>query len=204
MIENTSQRHPIEHLAGCLDGNTSNYIEGMERTGQQQLLKSDLLPANAGRVWSGEGGAMLDISGWDVLEQWGFQRGERVEGDPLFVRATLPEGWSRKGSEHAMHSTIVDDRGVERVSVFYKAAFYDRRASMSVITDPGGNLGSTAIYSDAAVALPDEWALLTTEERDGFRGALDSYLRRAEEYPDIYEDRVPRVRSLLALVEAAA
>lgn len=204
MIENTSQRHPIEHLVGCSDGNTSNYIEGMERSGQQQLLKSDLLPANAGRVWSGEGDGMLDISGWDVLTQWGFQRGERVEGDPLFVHTTLPEGWARKGSDHAMHSTIVDDRGVERVSVFYKAAFYDRRASMSVITDPGGNLGSNAIYGDAALALPDEWSVLTTEERAGFRGALDSYLRRAEEYPDIYGDRVPRVRDLVALVEAAA
>ncbi|CPT66581.1 Uncharacterised protein [Mycobacteroides abscessus subsp. abscessus] len=204
MIENTSQRHPIEHLVGCLDGNTSNYIEGMEQSGQQQLLKSDLLPADAGRVWSGEGDGMLGINGWDVLEQWGFQRGESVEADPLFVCATLPEGWSRKGSEHAMHSTIVDDRGVERVSVFYKAAFYDRRASMSVITDPGGNLGSNAIYGDAAVALPDEWSVLTTEEREGFRGALDSYLRRADEYPDIYGDRVPRVRDLVALVEAAA
>lgn len=204
MIENTSQRHPIEHLVGCLDGNTSNYIEGMEQSGQQQLLKSDLLPANAGRVWSGEGDGMLGINGWDVLEQWGFQRGESVEADPLFVHVTLPQGWSRKGSEHAMHSTIVDDRGVERVSVFYKAAFYDRRASMSVITDPGGNLGSNAIYGDAAVALPDEWSVLTTEEREGFRGALDSYLRRADECPDIYGDRVPRVRDLVALVEAAA
>lgn len=204
MIENTSQRHPIEHPVGCLDGNTSNYIEGMEQSGQQQFLKSDLLPANAGRVWSGEGDGMLGINGWDVLEQWGFQRGESVEADPLFVHATLPQGWSRKGSEHAMHSTIVDDRGVERVSVFYKAAFYDRRASMSVITDPGGNLGSNAIYGDAAVALPDEWSVLTTEEREGFRGALDSYLRRADEYPDIYGDRVPRVRDLVALVEAAA
>ncbi|TDZ94748.1 hypothetical protein [Mycobacteroides salmoniphilum] len=204
MIENTSKRHPIEHLAGCLDGNTSNYIEGMERSGQQQLLKSDLLPADAGRVWSGEGDELLDINGWDVLEQWGFQRGESVESDSLFVHATLPEGWSRKGSEHAMHSTIVDDRGVERVNVFYKAAFYDRRASLTVITDPGGNLGSSAIYGDAAVALPDEWSVLTAEEREGFRGALDSYLRRAEEYPDIYKDRVPRVRNLAALVEAAA
>lgn len=200
MIENTTRREAIVHLAGSMGGNMSSYIEGMERDGQQQLLNSDVLPAAAG--WHCEEGTSR--SGWDTLKEWGFQLGEPVEGDPLFVHATLPEGWSRKGSEHAMHSTIVDDRGVERVSVFYKAAFYDRRASLSVITDPGGNLGSSAIYGDAAVALPDEWSLLTAEEREGFRGALDSYLRRAEEYPDIYKDRVPRVRNLVALVEAAA
>lgn len=56
--------------------------------------------------------------------------------DPLFLRAKLPEGWVVKGLDHAMHSSILDADGFERVMIFYKAAFYDRRAHASLNTAP--------------------------------------------------------------------
>lgn len=202
MIENTSNRNPIEHLVGCMGGNTSNYVQGMEKSGQQQLLNSDLLPAEAGTYYGDDEGPARD--GWTALEELGFQRGNPVNGDPLFVHATLPEGWSREGSEHAMHSTIVDERGVKRVRIFYKAAFYDRRASMSIVVNPGSDLASDLVYEDVPVALPAVWEVLTDEERAGFRRALDHYLREAERFPGIYGDREPRARKLVELVEAAA
>ncbi|MBE5453422.1 hypothetical protein E3G52_000286 [Mycobacteroides abscessus] len=199
MIENTTNRDPLLHLLGSMGGNHSSYIEGMERDGQQQLVNSDLLPVDAGYLY----GENETIDGWDVLAKLGFQRGEPVSGDDLFVHATLPEGWSRKGGSHAMHSSIVDQRGIDRVRIFYKAAFYDRRASMSVIQNPGADLASKAIYGDEPAALPSVWSAMTDNERAGYRGALDQYLSRAEDHPDIYGDRLPRVQELIAFVEAA-
>jgi len=92
-------------------------IEASERRGQSELVHSDQLPANMGDKRPS-------------FERLGFRFGDPTPGDPLFIQATLPPGWSKRGTDHAMHSVIVDDAGRERVSIFYKAAFYDRRADM--------------------------------------------------------------------------
>ena len=80
------------------------------------LVNSELLPLDTRRV---------DRA---VFEKMGIVFGEPV--DDLFVRATLPEGWKKKPTDHSMWSKVVDERGRERISVFYKAAFYDRSAHM--------------------------------------------------------------------------
>jgi hypothetical protein len=90
-------------------------IEMSEKAGQIALVKSQHIP----------------IQGSAALVELGFQLGDRV--DDLFIEATLPEGWTREGSEHAMWSYILDAEGNRRVSVFYKAAFYDRDAFCRVI-----------------------------------------------------------------------
>ncbi len=114
--EDTSKRDPLVHIAGSM-GNHSRYIEEQESAGQAQLVNSTVLP--------------IDTRGRDAdFEALGFTFGERV--DELFREATLPEGWTRKGSEHAMWSHLVDEQGRERVSIFYKAAFYDRCAFMDI------------------------------------------------------------------------
>ena len=56
------------------------------------------------------------------------------EHDDLFDAVVLPEGWTKQATEHAMHSMILDEHGSERISVFYKAAFYDRRAYFALRT----------------------------------------------------------------------
>jgi hypothetical protein len=43
----------------------------------------------------------------------------------------LPEGWHIKATDHSMWSNLVDDKGRNRASIFYKAAFYDREAFLS-------------------------------------------------------------------------
>ena len=48
--------------------------------------------------------------------------------------ATLPPGWSRQGSDHAMWAHLLDEHGRQRVGIFYKAAFYDRSAHMHLIS----------------------------------------------------------------------
>lgn len=99
-------------------------IEAMERRGQQELVRSQLLP-NPDQEYE-----MIDRA---AIEALGVSFGDPVDGDPLFVHATLPDGWGRRGSEHDMWSYVVDERGEERIAVFYKAAFYDRKAGMSVV-----------------------------------------------------------------------
>lgn len=180
--ENTSARDPLLHLLGSMGGGgMAGYVTEMEAAGQRQLVHSDTLPVDAP---------------WDALEVLGFSAGDLVPGDPLFRRCTLPDGWTREGSDHAMWSYVLDERGIRRVSVFYKAAFYDRRAGASV-PNVGISLGNAAIYGGDAPALPEQWDVLTGEERADFRRALADYLARAEECPEVYGDRVPRVHQLV-------
>lgn len=91
-------------------------VEKQERRGQEELLKSDVFPT--------------DISGMTTedLEEMGFEFHGEVPNDPIFQFVTLPEGWGREGTDHDMWSYIVDETGKRRIGVFYKAAFYDRRA----------------------------------------------------------------------------
>lgn len=194
-VENTSAREPINHLAGLLGG-SDDYILGMEAAGQRQLVDSEVLPAEAG-------GLIYGCDGWPLLIEMGFVKGDPVPGDDLFVNATLPEGWTRQAATGgaAYWSYLVDDRGVKRVAVFYKAAFYDRRANMRVI-DAGAELASEVIYGDDPAALPHQWPALTDAEKDSFRNRVAEYLADAERYPDIYGGRVERAHALASLAAA--
>jgi hypothetical protein len=191
-IEDTSKRDPALHLAlswpkpGSRGEELTEYITGMESAGQRQLVNSDRLPAE------GPMGSSVD----DDLRALGFTLGDPDPDDPLFRPVTLPEGWRREGSDHAMWSYILDERGIRRVAVFYKAAFYDRKAHVSVI-NVGGEVASNAIYGDGPIQVP--WEKLTDDEAGEVRKAAGEYLVRAEEYPDIQGvgDRADRAWALL-------
>ena len=66
-----------------------------------------------------------------IFEKMGISFHGEVEGDPLFTKATLPPGWRKEHTGHSMGLVLLDDKGRERASIFYKAAFYDRNAHMS-------------------------------------------------------------------------
>jgi hypothetical protein len=112
MVENTSNREPIDHLAGILVEGQDNYITNMEARGQQKFVASSLFP--------------VDREG--DFEALGFVFSDPLPGDPLFCHAEFPKGWSVAASDHSMWSEVIDEQGDRRASVFYKAAFYDRRA----------------------------------------------------------------------------
>lgn len=114
-VENTSKRDPAMHLLGLLVQGNDGYIMGMERTGQLQLVASTKFPVDRS----------LPAEEWEAL---GFTFSEPDPEDPLFCDATFPEGWAREASDHDMWSYVCDETGARRVAVFYKAAFYDRRA----------------------------------------------------------------------------
>lgn len=136
-------------------------IERQERGGQEALVRSTLMPKEM----------RPDRRAFEAV---GFVFGE--DADELFLKATLPTGWRREASDHAMHSSILDDKGRQRVSVFYKAAFYDGRADAGLVcryrasytsgddsTTAAVYDGETIIFETEAVEkydLPAEKALL--------------------------------------------
>jgi hypothetical protein len=124
-------------LAEAMSVGTSAAIEGQEAAGQREMLFSDVLPTKG-----------LERERFEAL---GFKVGEPVDEDPLFTGVELPDGWSREGSDHAMWSYIVDERKRHRVSVFYKAAFYDRKAEVHMETQP-----KTAAQEAAVAAFYEE------------------------------------------------
>lgn len=99
---------------------TPGAIEASERQGQADLVKhADRLP--------------LDLHPErTVWEELGFRFGDKI--DEVFQEATLPDGWKIVATGHSMHSDIVDSKGNVRGSLFYKAAFYDRRANAGLCT----------------------------------------------------------------------
>lgn len=126
-------------------------IEEMEREGKAQLMNSDRLPVKLNVFGQSQGEARAEF------EALGFTFGEPDEDDPMFRRATFPPGWSRKGSSHALWSYLVDELGRDRVSIFYKAAFYDRGAFMS-LTGLGSYVAASVEYDAAPIVFDDQWA----------------------------------------------
>lgn len=105
-------------LTLALGGLRERAIEYQEKHGQSQMVHGSELPANMHRKRH-------------IFEAMGIQFGEPVPGDPMFLQATLPPGWTKQAMDHPTGSHLLDDQGRRRASIFYKAAFYDRSASMS-------------------------------------------------------------------------
>lgn len=97
---------------------TPGGIERQEAAGQKALVASTHMPIE------------LHPSR-EEFEKVGFTFGDKI--DEVFQSATLPAGWTREATGHAMHSDILDGKGRRRIAVFYKAAFYDRRADAVLI-----------------------------------------------------------------------
>lgn len=189
MIEDTSSHDRRVHLAGLDIEGPTTYIEAMEAEGQQQLLSSNQLPRHA-------------KPHWDAFEALGIRRGENVGGlDGLFCTATLPDGWTRQASQNPIWTSLIDERGLKRVEIFYKAAFYDRSAFMTLVEHPGRVLASDVIYSQSPAALPPQWDVLTDTERADFRQLID------EMHADIQNRRIQdfgqktRIETLISLMQ---
>ena len=163
MIDDTSKQY------GPLDlpifGGSSRAIEDMEAEGQQQLVASCDLPTKGS-----EDPEFLRL---------GFTFGEPHSHDPLFRPATIPAGWQKQGTDHSMHVKIVDELGRERVSVFYKAAFYDRRADMHLNT-VFGYIGSVG-YEFGTPTLDQEWCTPAAVVE-----AARGIIKRANETVELY------------------
>jgi len=105
-------------LANALIASTPGGIELQEAAGQRALVASAMLPKE------------IHGATREQLEALGFKFGADV--DELFVTCELPPGWKKQGTDHSMRSDLMDEQGRNRAGIFYKAAFYDRRADMSM------------------------------------------------------------------------
>ena len=54
--------------------------------------------------------------------------------DDIFYNVVLPDGWEIRATEHTMWNEVLDDKGRKRMTIFYKAAFYDRDAFANLQT----------------------------------------------------------------------
>ena len=178
-VENTTLRDPATHIAGAQSaGSSAAYITDMEAAGRQQLAESDLMPAKGD---------------WADLEQLGFTNRGPVPDDPIFVHADIPAGWRREGLK------ILDERGLARVEIAYKAAFYDRGATV-YLTDPiVVPVRGAVMYDRGELSLPAGWEVFTADERTAVRSFLENLISGEEERrnPHLFanEDRRTRVLS---------
>ena len=116
-------------------GSPSGAIDAAEADGQRSLVES----SKRGLVRLPVEGTLLDqVAGESdnrkILESYGVVFGDVVEGDPIWVNVTLPEGWLIKPTTHSMWNDLLDDKGRRRAQIFYKAAFYDRSCHLHLVS----------------------------------------------------------------------
>lgn len=158
-------------------------IEAMEARGQREVVASTRLP--------------IEGSDDPALLALGFTFGAS-DGD-LFREAVLPAGWRKVGGDHAMWSYVEDGRGIRRVSVFYKAAWYDRSANMNVLSV--GYMLADMVSEGAEVP----WDQVTSEEKVEAVECLRARVKRIQDQLVRYNDpederRMVRVKEALEML----
>ena len=93
-------------------------VVNQEAQGQREMTQAEKLPKR------------INHGTREQFEALGVIFGEPIDG--LFVAASLPEGWKIVRTDHHLYTRLVDQLGRERATIFYKAAFYDQDAFMSI------------------------------------------------------------------------
>lgn len=107
-------------VANFLVAATPGGIEAQEAAGQAKLVEAaNLLPGK------------LSVELKDQLWKLGF-RFVSTTSDDLFDTWVFPAGWKIQATNHPIHNDLLDDKGRRRGGMFYKAAFYDRSASLNL------------------------------------------------------------------------
>ena len=113
---------PAALLKGDIDNaiiaSTPGGIEKQEAEGQKVFVNSTTLPRR------------FLYCTKEQLEKIGIKFLENA--DDLFVNVELPKGWEKRATNHSMWSELIDEKGRKRARIFYKAAFYDRDAHISI------------------------------------------------------------------------
>jgi hypothetical protein len=113
-------------LESTIIATTPGGIERQEAQGQADMVRNCRLPKK--------------LNGYDqkyTIQQAYEKMGIKVLGDAddIFYKVQLPEGWQLKPQEDSSNSywsNLIDNKGRNRASIFYKAAFYDRSAHISL------------------------------------------------------------------------
>lgn len=112
-----NEQEQTRFFIDALFGGSSKAIENQEQRGQRAIAKGTHLARDCD---------------YELFEKAGFIFDKDDNSDPVLIGVALPDGWSIQPTPHNMHSDIVDNKGRRRGNFFYKAAFYDRRASANL------------------------------------------------------------------------
>lgn len=107
-------------LANFVVAATPGGIEAQEAQGQRELCAAAKLPRDGTEQQENR----------RILESFGIVFGSVA--DDLFINVTLPTGWQVKPTDHSMHNDLLDEKGRKRAAIFYKAAFYDHSARLTL------------------------------------------------------------------------
>ena len=144
-------------------------ITRQEAAGQREMLTAAAIPTRT-----------MGCTDQDLLDL-GFTLGPPRHGDPLFRDATLPAGWTRAAVDDTGLATyLLDPLGRPRCSVFYKAAFYDRDAHITILSVPA--YVSQCIDRRQPPVLDEVWAT-----RDRVLAALDDRAATAAERIEFWQ-----------------
>jgi len=116
MLENPSMRMWVGR------GDPDKILQ-QEADGQRSFIESDTLPS---RMSCSD----LDVNA--ILQAAGVKFCGIVKDDPIFQYVELPQGWKKVATEESRWSKLLDDKDRDRASIFYKAAFYDRSAYLTL------------------------------------------------------------------------
>jgi hypothetical protein len=105
-------------ILNALRALTPGGIEQQEKEGQTSLTTNSKLPQE------------MDDRTRELLESKGVVFGDAVDG--IFLSCALPVGWKIVPTDHSMWSHLIDENDNRVAVIFYKAAFYDRRAFMRI------------------------------------------------------------------------
>lgn len=161
-VENTTQTAEENLLLTLTQTLGTGGIEAQEARGTQQLAESSVLPSD---------GLVANKTTGDPSTNWAKKCGIKILGlvanDPLFVNVELPAGWRQQCTDHGMHNDLLDDKGRRRAGIFYKAAFYDRRASIRPEARFHPTYGAPENFEDRRC-----WPLVTDGGKEIWRGAI--------------------------------
>jgi hypothetical protein len=108
-------------------GRTSRQCVVIEESAQRAVAESPewllarKLNSVRGEYSRGDSRKELETLGFDVLG----------DADDLFYKVQPPKGWNK--STQGYWTSVIDVDGKERISQFYKGAFYDRDAFLNIL-----------------------------------------------------------------------
>jgi len=160
---------------------TPGGIERQEAAGQAAFVRNATLPKDCDRETLTKCGIIFC-----------------TDADDLFVHVILPDGWKKRATNHPMYSDLLDDKGRVRATIFYKAAFYDRRSDMRMCCrynineyetcDADGNDVKYGNHTHFKTVVTDGAASLHSFERireaDDYERS-DLHVKQAQEWLDL-------------------
>lgn len=126
-----------------------------EKLGQLALASSTQLPIK---------GLLGERARWEVL---GVKILDDVKSDDsLFCHVELPPGWRKVPRDHDYWTDLVDAEGTVHAEIFYKAAFYDRRANVRLTDPPARETDDDPYEGSFREAADNEGARIAAESRN--------------------------------------